>query len=132
MNNSKKVQRILWYEAAGFLFLIALSWLDELISLPHLLFGGGEHSNWHEAVLETVALVLVWFVVFSFTRRLLARFYYLEGFLQMCAWCRKLSHDDKWYKVEDYFVQSFAIKTSHGMCPECQEKWKEESAKVAA
>ena len=70
--NRKKTQRILWYESIGFILLIVLSWLNELISLPHLLFGSGEHSNLHEAIMETSVLFLVWAVVFLFTRRLLA------------------------------------------------------------
>jgi hypothetical protein len=53
MINRKRTQRILWYETIGFLILIALSWLNELVSLPHLIFGSGEHSTLHEAVMET-------------------------------------------------------------------------------
>jgi len=130
--NAKKAQRILWYESIGFLLLIALSWMDELLSLPHLLFGGGPHSNWHEATLESAFLIVVWVIVFLLTKRLLVRLYYMEGFLRVCAWCRKIGHEDEWTTVEDYFKKGFGTKTSHGMCPDCQQKWLAETKLRAA
>lgn len=132
MINRKNPQRILWYETVGFLLLIALSWLNEMVRLPHLIFGSGDHSSLHEAMMETSALVTVWLVVWLFTKRLLTRLYHLEGFLQVCAWCRKIGHDDEWVRLEDYFAKGFDIKTSHGMCPECQAKYAEECRKHAA
>lgn len=122
-SNRRKTQRILWYEAVGFLFLIALSWLNELVSLPHVLFGSGEHSSWHEAALETGVLAAVWLVVFLFTRQLLTRLYFLDRFLHVCAWCKKIGREEDWFELEEYFARGFAIQTSHSMCPECQQKW---------
>src|SRR5258706_3269499 len=104
MINRKKAQRILWYETLGFIGLITLSWLNELISLPHLLFGAGPHSNWHEAMLETMLLVAVWLVVLFFTRRLLGRGYHLEGFLRVFGWCRKIGHDPHLRTLDKYIA----------------------------
>ncbi len=130
--NRKKVARILWYETLGFIALIALSWLNELVSLPHHIFGSGQHSSWHEATLETIVLVGVWVVVFFFTKRLLRQLYFLDQFLRVCAWCKKVGHDDEWFVPEEYFEKGLNISTSHGMCPECQRKWEEGAAKLAA
>lgn len=105
MIDHKKPQRIAWYETLGFLLLIGLSWLNELVSLPHLIFGSGEHSSVHEAVLETAALVVVWLVVIVFTKRLMRRLFYLDGFLRVCAWCRKIGAEDEWTTVEEYFAR---------------------------
>lgn len=132
MINRKRTRRILWYETVGFLALITLSWLNELVSLPHLIFGSGEHSSIHEAVMETSALVVVWFVVIVFTKRLMRRLFYLDGFLRLCAWCRKIGHEDEWTTLENYFDRGFNIKTSHGMCPECLAKWAEQDKMDAA
>ena len=124
MINRKKTQRILWYEAIGFLFLIALSWLNELVSLPLLIFGGDKYSaSMHEAMMETIALVVVGFAVISVTMRLMRRLFYLDGFLRVCAWCRKVGHDDEWASIEQYFARGFDIETSHSICPECHAKW---------
>jgi hypothetical protein len=132
MIDRKRTQRILWYESLGFLFLIALSWLNELLSLPHLIFGGGAQSNWHEAAMESTALLIVWGVVIVFTKRLMRKLFYLDGFLRVCAWCRKIGHEDEWTTLEDYFSRGFAIETSHGMCPDCLAKWAEETKEQAA
>jgi hypothetical protein len=132
MINHKKTQRIIWYESLGFVFLITLSWLNELISLPHLIFGNGPHSNLHEAAMESTALIIVWALVIVFTKRLMRNLFYLDGFLRVCAWCRKIGHEDEWTTLEDYFSRGFEIETSHGMCPECLEKWAQDMKKLAA
>jgi hypothetical protein len=134
MISRKKIKWILWFETLGFLLLILLSWLDELVSLPQLIFGGDTHGgpNWHEAVLESSALVMVWCVVILFTKRLMRRLFYLDDFLRVCAWCRKIGYGDEWTTVEDYFSRGFAIKTSHGICPACEAKSAEEGKRCAA
>jgi hypothetical protein len=35
-------------------------------------------------------------------------------------------HEGEWLDMETYFKSKFATKTSHGMCPECLEKKKQE------
>jgi hypothetical protein len=45
MRRKNKAHRILWYECAGFSFIILMSWLDELLSLPQRIFGGEPRSN---------------------------------------------------------------------------------------
>jgi hypothetical protein len=101
--------------------------------LPALIFGGAKNPpSIHEAMMETAAIVIVWLVVIVFTRRIVQRLFYFEGFLRVCAWCRKIGYEDGWTTVEEYFSRGFAIKTSHSMCLECQAKWVEETKKNAA
>ncbi len=60
----------------------------------------------------------------------LARVNTLSGLLPICAWCKKL-RDDKgyWNSVEEYISAHTGAEFTHGMCPECQEKYfPEESA----
>lgn len=114
--------RILWYEAAGFLTIILLSWVDELLDLPYRLFGSTPHSEWRESAVETLVVLLVWAVVFRLTRAMLRRLHYLEGLLRMCAWCRKVDCGSAWVSVEEYFTRKLDTKTSHGMCPDCAAK----------
>lgn len=122
MRRKNKARRILWYECAGFLCIILMSWLDELLSLPQRLLGGVSRSNWREAAMESIVTLCVWFVVFVFTRKIIGRLHYLEGMVKMCAWCRKLDLDGKWVPFEEYIVRDMRTKTSHGMCPECEAK----------
>ncbi len=118
----EKENSILWIEAFGFSLLIALSWLTEAIRIPHFIFGEPFAPNWHRAILRTVVILLIWVWVHWATRRLLKRLHYLEEFLRICGWCRRVCHDGEWLTMEEYFNSKFATQTSHGMCPDCLKK----------
>lgn len=123
MQTQKKDRNsILWVEAVGFSLLIALVWLAEFIKLPHLLFDEPPVVSWRRALLRSVVVIAIWAWVFFITQRLLKRLHYLEEFLRICSWCRKVCHDDDWLSLEAYFNSKFATRTSHGMCPECMKK----------
>ena len=116
-----KSNRILWVEATAFSLIIALSWLTEAIRIPHLLYGESFTPNWNRAILRTVVIVLIWIWVHLATRQLLERLHYLEEFL-------RVSHGNEWIEMERYLKSKFATKTSHGMCPDCLRKKKDEIA----
>ena len=101
--STAKWNSILWNEAFGFSLMIVLSWLTELLHIPHLIFGEPFTPNWHRALLRTVIILLIWAWVHWITRRLLKRLHYLEEFLRICSWCRKVCDNDKWLTMEDYF-----------------------------
>jgi hypothetical protein len=122
----EKTSAILWIEASGFLFMIIMSWLTELLRIPHYLFGEPFAPDWHRAMLRTVVMGLIWAWVHFLTRRLLKRLHHLEEYLRICGWCRKVCYEDEWMDMEKYFKSKFSTKTSHGMCPECLEKKKRE------
>jgi hypothetical protein len=117
-----KSNGILAVEALGFLIIIVLSWVTEIARIPHLLFGESFTPNWHRALLRTVVVVGVWISVHIATKRLLRRLHYLEEFLRICGWCRKVCYDGEWLEMEKYFNSKFHTKTSHGMCPDCLKK----------
>jgi hypothetical protein len=122
MRTQTKAARILVYEGIGFFLIIALSWIDEFSDLPHL-FGANQYvSNWRESALETLIVVLVAIPVLILTKRLASRLFYLEGFLRVCAWCKKLDHDGDWVPVGEFFDSKFQTATSHGMCIACLEE----------
>ena len=124
----EKTSGILWIEASGFLFLIMMSWLTEALRIPHYLFGEPFAPDWRRAMLRTVVVLAIWAWVHLLTWRLLKRLHYLEEFLRVCSWCRKVEHDGEWMPMETYFKSKFSTKTSHGMCPECLQKKKDEFA----
>jgi len=115
-----KPSKVLWYINLGFVLIILLSWLDELIALPFLIWGGPDpHGNWRESAMESFFVLPIWVIVYVFTKRIINRVHYLESFLTVCAWCRKIHYDDKWVPLEEYLTQGFQTKTSHGICPTC-------------
>jgi hypothetical protein len=128
----KRWKSILWVEAFGFSLLIVLSWLTELGEFPHRLWGEAFIPNWHRAILRTVVIGLIWLWVHLVTRRLLKRLHYLENFLLICSWCRKVCYRDEWQTMEKYFDSNFHMHTSHGMCPECMKNELKEVAERKA
>jgi hypothetical protein len=119
METKAFARTVLWYEIAAFSLLVALSWADELFGVPALLFGGSHQPNFREASLETVIILIVAIPMVIRTRRVVARLFYLEGFLRVCAWCKKVEHEGDWVPIAEFFQQRFDAKTSHGMCPAC-------------
>lgn len=124
----KTARRLLLCEALGFASLIALSWLDELVDLPAHWFGSPPSHDWHEATLETIVILAVALPLFLLSLRLAKRLVYLEDFLRVCAWCRRIDARHEWISMEDYFRRELDTKTSHGICPECATKLEEEFA----
>lgn len=54
----------------------------------------------------------------------LAKIKTLQGLLPICAGCKKIRDaDGKWNSVEAYVQARTEARFSHGMCPECIEKW---------
>src|ERR1043165_3524147 len=125
MERQVPLSKVILYQSVGFLAIIALTWLDELIALPSLIFG--EHSlilNFRESALKMVLVLGVWFLVASATRRIMARVRYLEGFMRICAWCHHIDFKGNWVSMEDFLQQGFDTPTTHGICPICLAKQK--------
>jgi hypothetical protein len=124
MQTQTKVSRILFYEGAGFLVIIALSWFSEFSDLPRLAGVNQYVPNWRESALETFIVLLVAIPVLTLTKRLATRLYYLEGFLRVCAWCKKLENNGKWIPLEEFFESKFQTAASHSICGVCMEELK--------
>jgi hypothetical protein len=99
-------------------------WLDELLDLPHLLFGWPPGAaKYPEAIMESILILLVGVVVVVNTVWLFKRIEQLESYIVMCAWCRKIKADDeRWIVIEDYLKEKDARQISHGLCNKCAEK----------
>lgn len=55
----------------------------------------------------------------------------LSGLLPICAWCKKVRDDDGyWQQVDHYFRSHSQIRFSHGMCTDCAEDFRKESAQL--
>ncbi len=125
-NSDKRPSHVLLYEAAGFLAIIALSWLNELTGLPYFLFGGPPHQpDLRECGMETVVVLLVAGPILLISRHLVSRLVYLEKFLKICAWCKKVDSGGRWVQMDQYLAD-FGQRSTHGMCPDCYKKAKAE------
>ncbi|MDA8106474.1 MAG: PAS domain-containing protein [Nitrospiraceae bacterium] len=51
----------------------------------------------------------------------------LSGLLPICAWCKKIRDDGGyWKQVEAYIAEHSNAEFTHGICPDCAEKLKED------
>ncbi len=48
------------------------------------------------------------------------RLRFLEDFIRVCAWCRKVEVAEEWVSFEDYMKVRHDVKSTHGICPECR------------
>ena len=57
----------------------------------------------------------------------------LSGMLPICAWCKKIRDDSKfWSSVEDYISKHSEAQFSHSICPDCiEEQYLELNAKIS-
>jgi hypothetical protein len=106
-------------EAAGFLVVVALIWMDEFWDLPHYLFGAPSTPfRPHEAMAESSLVMVLAAAIILSSIRILRRVVYLESMIVLCAWCRRVRLDAAWISIEA-FLREHRAETSHGMCPEC-------------
>ena len=123
MKNKKVFVRIISLELFVFSVLLLTFWLSEIIELPHLIFGTPETPfNLGEAIIETVILLICGTWIVLHTKRLIKKINYLEGFLHVCSFCRKINVDEEWIPLETYIKKSTEAEISHSFCPECYEK----------
>lgn len=125
--NKKKVvtYRILFYESAGFVLILIMLWIDEILDLPRYLPGGSATPvNISESIFESVIIVIAGIVVVFITSRLVAKVKHLEGLLPICASCKKIRDDTgKWVQFEEYICEHSDADFSHGLCPECLKNY---------
>lgn len=117
---SSKFSKVLLYQSVGFLAVIALGFLDELIRLSALIFGEQPFTwQFRRTTLGMLLVLTIWFLVNMATRRILDRLKYLEKFMRVCAWCHHIHHKGNWISMEEFLRQGFDTPTTHGICPKC-------------
>jgi hypothetical protein len=120
MKKNLQLTKIVLYQNLGFLGIISLCYLDELLKLPSLIFSDHPFAFvYRRTTLEMLLVLAVWFLVSSSTRRLLKRVRQLEDFMRVCAWCRRIDCKGEWMRLEEFMQQGFDTPTTHGICPEC-------------
>jgi hypothetical protein len=49
----------------------------------------------------------------------------LKSIIPMCMQCRKIRNDEQyWQTVEQYFHEHIGVDFSHGICPDCIDKFR--------
>jgi hypothetical protein len=112
---------ILGLELLGFGAVIAVLWLDEYVDLPFRFLGAPKTpSRPQEFYLEGLMVLVVATVVVVATLWVFRRLRLLEGFIQVCAWCRKVNLGDEWISFEQYLKREHDVHSTHSICPTCR------------
>jgi hypothetical protein len=118
--------KVVIYQSIGFLSIIGVCLFDELVGLSALILGNQSViSDFRQSILKVLLIFGVWLLVAGSTRRVLEHMRYLEAFMKVCAWCRRIEHKGRWMPMEEFFETGFDTPTSHGICRECLIKTKE-------
>lgn len=122
-SKKKLTGTLLIIEVTGFILFNAIIIINEVIDLPHLLFGAPPTPlNATEIFLEIGFMLILASLVIVFTVRLMNRIRYLEGFLHICSFCKKVNDNGKWVSIDQYVDEHSETVFSHGLCPECMER----------
>jgi hypothetical protein len=134
MKKNSQLTRIVLYQNLGFLGIMVICYFDDLLKLPALLFSDHPFAFlFRRTTLEILLVLTVWFLVSTSTRRILERVRYLEKFMRVCAWCRRINFKGEWMPLEEFMRQGFDTPTTHGICTDCLHQQEEaiEKAKAA-
>jgi hypothetical protein len=112
-------------EISAFTLFILIIWLNELIDIPNLMLGAeATPPNWRESIFESVCVGILGTSMVYLTRKIFRRLRSLEGILPLCAFCKKIrDEEDKWHPIENYISDRSEAGFSHGICPDCAEKF---------
>jgi hypothetical protein len=133
MKKNSQLTKIVVYQNLGFLGIMVLGFLDDLIKLPSLIFSGHSFDFLYQrTTLEMLLIFAVWFLVSNSTRRIMERLQYLEKFMRVCSWCRRINYQDRWMPLEEFMRQSFDTPTTHGICKDCLERQQAAAARAKA
>lgn len=111
------------YQLIGFGILFLLIVGDEVFDIPHSVFGfPATPINWSEAVIEGSYIIVLCAFTIYLSFRFLKEIKFLEGFLPICSFCKKIRKGNDWVQLEQYMSDHSEVIFSHGLCPECLEK----------
>ena len=120
MTKTQFSNRIIVCELVGFCVVIVFMWLNELVDLPHKIFGSPVTPiNYSESVFETIVVSLLATMVIIFTNMLVQRIRHLEGILPICSFCKRIRSKGEWISIDSYIRDHSDAKLSHGVCPQC-------------
>lgn len=122
MEKITRLGKVALYQNVGFLAVIMLGFLDELMRLSSLIFWDQPFGwQFRRTTVGMLLVLAVWFLVSNSTRRIMERIGYLEQFMRVCAWCHNIDYKGSWMPFEEFLKKGFDTPTTHGICPKCLE-----------
>ena len=107
------------------LLFLAMTLCNEMLDLPHLIFGDKPTSfeqRAGEVIIELAILTIIMMIEIVLIKKLFQRIRILEGFLPICANCKKIRHEENWDQIEKYISDHSLAQFSHSICPDRMKK----------
>ena len=107
------------------MIFLALTISNELLDIPHFLFGDEPTSisqRSGEVIIEISIFAIVVLIEIVIMKKLFTRIKILEGFLPICAHCKKIREKNNWVQMEAYITEHSLSKFSHSICPDCRKE----------
>lgn len=118
--------RMTMYQTAILILFLLLTVGNEIIDIPNLIFNDTATSyiqREDEIGIEIFIFILVMSLQILLLKRLYKRIRMLEGFISICANCKKIkTTKNQWQQIESYISEHSLAKFSHSLCPECAMK----------
>lgn len=102
---------------------MCLTIANEVVDLPHYIFGD-EPTTYPQRRGEIIFELSIYFIVifaayYYFRKKIEKEIKILEGFIPICANCKKIRQDIDWKTLEEYISTHTLAKFSHSICPDC-------------
>lgn len=117
---------VAFWQLMTFIMLILLIWVNEIMDLSSLWFGThASDMNVYRGCVLTIGVIIVTIITVGHTYVQQKRI--ITGLLTVCSCCRKIRVDeDLWEQMDEYVSEHSLALISHGLCPHCFERMKQE------
>jgi len=117
-------KKIIFIQIIGIFIVVFFLWIDEILDIPHFIFGSTVTPiNFFESLFETIVILLLGTLIVTISLHLLKKIRLLEGLLHMCIFCKKIRINGDWLNIENFLSEHSDAEFSHGLCPDCIEKY---------
>jgi len=123
---NKTLRILIVSQVSIILLLMCLTLGNEIIDIPHYVFGDTRTSysqRFNEIWIELSIFITVMTIQIVLFMKWYRRIRILEGFMSICANCKKIkTAEDQYEQIEEYITRHSLAQFSHGICPDCARK----------
>jgi hypothetical protein len=105
------------------MLFLCLTLGNEILDVPHYVFNDSP-TSYSQRTGEIIIELSIFFIVMAtqivLFRKLYKRIKVLEGFIPICANCKKIRNkENQWEQMEKYITLHSLASFSHSVCPDC-------------
>lgn len=111
---------VAFWQLMAFVILICFVWANEIVDLPHRVFGAAASAfSIYRASILTAAIIAAAVVAVGHTYERQRTI--INKILRTCLYCHRVETEHgKWRHVEEYFMDNFPVAMDRSTCPDCR------------